>query len=220
MGVKRDNGNNPAGQGGIVWTNEKRRLGDLIPWPRNPRQIKKAEAARLAESLDDFGQVDVFALGPDNQLYNGHQRLAVWSLEHGPDYEVDVRVSSRPLSEKERERLTVLLHRGAAGSWDFDLLANEFDADELIAWGFEAYELGLGATADEWGNAFDKLPDEDRAPFQQMTFTLHDEQAEQVKAAITAAKTLGPFVDSPNENSNGNALARIAETFLTEHGQG
>jgi hypothetical protein len=143
MGVKRDNGNDPAGQGGIVWTNEKRRLGDLIPWPRNPRQIKKAEAARLAESLDDFGQVDVFALGPDNQLYNGHQRLAVWSLEHGPDYEVDVRVSSRPLSEKERERLTVLLHRGAVGSWDFDLLANEFDADELIAWGFEAGELGL-----------------------------------------------------------------------------
>ena len=143
MKQKRDNGNDPAGQGGIVWTNEKRRLGDLIPWPRNPRQIKKAEAARLAESLDDFGQVDVFALGPDNQLYNGHQRLAVWSIEHGPDYEVDVRVSNRPLSEKERERLTVLLHRGAAGSWDFDLLANEFDADELIEWGFAPYELGL-----------------------------------------------------------------------------
>ena len=53
-----------------------------------------------------------------------------------------------------------------------------------------------------------------------MTFTLHDEQAKQVKTALTAAKSLGPFVDSPNENSNGNALARIAETFLTEHGQG
>ncbi len=75
-------------------------------------------------------------------------------------------------------------------------------------------------TGDDWENAFGGLPDEDRAPFQQMTFTLHDEQAEQVKAAIAAAKALGPFVDSPNENSNGNALARIAETFITEHGQG
>jgi hypothetical protein len=75
-------------------------------------------------------------------------------------------------------------------------------------------------TGDDWENAFGGLPDEDRAPFQQMTFTLHDEQAKQVKTALTAAKSLGPFVDSPNENSNGNALVRIAETFLTEHGQG
>ena len=75
-------------------------------------------------------------------------------------------------------------------------------------------------TGEDWENAFEGLPDEDRAPFQQMTFTLHDEQAEQVKAALQAAKALGPFVDSPNENSNGNALARIVETFLTEHGQG
>lgn len=75
-------------------------------------------------------------------------------------------------------------------------------------------------TGDDWDSAFGGLPDEDRAPFQQMTFTLHDEQAEQVKAALTAAKMLGPFVDSPNENSNGNALARIAEVFITEHGQG
>ncbi len=84
-------------------------------------------------------------------------------------------------------------------------------------------ELAEGAsvpTGDDWENAFGGLPDEDRAPFQQMTFTLHDEQAKQVKTALTAAKSLGPFVDSPNENSNGNALARIAETFLTEHGQG
>ena len=132
---------------GITWTNERRRLGDLIPWPRNPRQIKRAEAARLAESLDDFGQVDVIAIGPGDTVYNGHQRLAVWSREHGPDFEVDVRVSSRPLSEKERERLTVLLHRGAAGSWDFDLLANEFDAEELIEWGFEPGELHL---APDW----------------------------------------------------------------------
>lgn len=59
-----------------------------------------------------------------------------------------------------------------------------------------------------------QLADGDREPFQQMTFTLHDEQVEQVKAAIDAAKAVGPF-DSLNENSNGNAIARICETFLT-----
>jgi hypothetical protein len=53
-----------------------------------------------------------------------------------------------------------------------------------------------------------------------MTFTLHDTQAEQVGAAMDVAKRMGQFIDSPNENGNGNALARICETFLTEHGNG
>lgn len=69
----------------------------------------------------------------------------------------------------------------------------------------------------EWGDAFGGLPEGDRAPFQQMTFTLHDEQVEQVKAAMEAAKAMGPF-DSENENSNGNALARVCETFLNGNG--
>lgn len=40
----------------ITWTNERRKLRDLIPWPRNPRQIKTDQAKRLAESFDTFGQ--------------------------------------------------------------------------------------------------------------------------------------------------------------------
>jgi hypothetical protein len=70
-------------------------------------------------------------------------------------------------------------------------------------------------TADEWADGMAKLPTEDREPIQAMTFTLHDEQAATVKRAMEAAKALGPFVDTGNENSNGNALARICETFLT-----
>jgi hypothetical protein len=61
------------------------------------------------------------------------------------------------------------------------------------------------------------LPSGDKSPYQQMTFTLHDDQTEVVKSAIEAAKKQGPFVDTQNENSNGNALARIAEAFI---GQG
>ena len=121
----------------ITWTNETRKLSDLVPWPRNPRQIRQDQAKRLNESLADFAQVETIAIGPENEVYNGHQRLNVWAAEHGPDFEVDVRVASRALSEKERERLTVLLHKGAAGEWDFDTLANEFELDELLEWGFQ-----------------------------------------------------------------------------------
>jgi len=127
----------------LIWANEKRKLSDLVPWPRNPRQIREDQAARLSESLDQFGQVDVIAIGPDGEVYNGHQRINVWAADHGANFEVDVRVASRELTEKEREKLTVFLHKGAAGEWDFDTLANEFELDELLEWGFEERDLEL-----------------------------------------------------------------------------
>lgn len=127
----------------ITWTNEIRKLRDLKPWSRNPRQINKDQAKRLAESFDEFGQVETIAIGPENEVYNGHQRLSVLLDKHGKDYEVEVRVSSRALTEKEREKLTVFLHKGAAGEWNFDMLANEFEVDELVEWGFSPEELGI-----------------------------------------------------------------------------
>jgi hypothetical protein len=128
----------------LTWTNETRKLSQLIPWPRNPRFIKEAQVKRLQESREEFGQPEPILIGPDNELYNGHQRLKSWMVKFG-DIDVDVRVSNRPLTEKEREKLTVYLHKGATGEFDFDILANEFELDDLLAWGFEPFELGLGA---------------------------------------------------------------------------
>ena len=95
------------------------------------------------------------------------------------------------------------------GEWDWDMLANEWDTDKLEDWGLD---LPIYFNdSDELGTDF-SLPEGDKAPFQQMTFTLADEQAEQIKNAIADIKqteeykyceTLG------NENSNGNALYLI-----------
>ena len=57
-----------------------------------------------------------------------------------------------------------------------------------------------------------ELSDADRPSFRQMTFTLHESQIAAVQEAIARAKAAGPF-DGPNENSNGNALARIAAAY-------
>lgn len=137
----------------ITWTNDTRRLRDLIAWERNPREINKRETERLGESLQEFGQIQTIAVGPDNEVYDGHQRKAVWSLlpQFGPDYEIDVRVASRPLSEKERQKLVVFLHKGTIGDWNFDELANSFELPELLEWGFEEAELQLDWGSDEAG---------------------------------------------------------------------
>jgi hypothetical protein len=142
----------------IQWRNEKRRLSDLIPWPRNPRQIKGAEVQRLQESLEEFGQVEPTAIGPNNELYNGHQRLKSWAAKFG-DIEIDVRVSSRPLTEKEREKLTIFLHKGTTGGWDFDALANGFEVASLVEWGFKEYELGIPGMINDPNEEWKGMPE-------------------------------------------------------------
>lgn len=123
----------------LNWSNAKRKLSDLIPWPRNPRKIGAEQTERLNNSLLEFAQVEPIAIGPNNEVYNGHQRLTAWAAEYG-DLMVDVRVASRPLTEKEREKLTVYLHQGAVGEWDFHKLT-DFDMQELKEWGFDDNEL-------------------------------------------------------------------------------
>ena len=39
----------------LTWHTEKRRLGDLIEWDKNPRQLKDHDAEHLKKSLDNFG---------------------------------------------------------------------------------------------------------------------------------------------------------------------
>jgi ParB-like chromosome segregation protein Spo0J len=109
---------------------------------------------------------------------------------------------------------------GEVAEWDDGLLGFElskFSLDDAALAGFDSEELDklagmLGVGELDAGDALGALPSGDREPFQQMTFTVHDSQAEIIKKALDDAKALGPFI-GPNENSNGNALARICEAY-------
>ena len=129
----------------ITWTNERRKLSELIPWDINPAQISEKQAERLEESLELFGQIQTLAISPSNEIYDGHQRKLVWSAsqKYGGDYEVDVRVASRELTEQERKKLVIYLRKGAVGEFDFEILANHFEIDDLLDWGFDRIELGV-----------------------------------------------------------------------------
>lgn len=125
----------------LTWTNAKRKLSDLVPWEHNPRQIDDAQRERLAHSWDEFGQVESLAIDPNNTIINGHQRKkTLEALErYGPDFEVDVRVASRVLTEKEQKKLSVLLVK-ASGDWDWTELGT-WDEVDLLAWGLEEGEF-------------------------------------------------------------------------------
>ena len=122
------------------WTPVTVSLGALKPWAANPRLSTKAQAKRILASFAKFGQVLPVAIGPDNEVYDGHQRLSALLTVHGADYEIDARRSSRPLTDDERRALVVTLHAGAVGAWNWDDLAG-WDAATLGEWGMDAQAL-------------------------------------------------------------------------------
>ena len=133
----------------LAWTTQRVQLRALMPWPRNPRRINEAQSARLLNSFEEFGQVELIAVGPNMEVYNGHQRLKVLAAKHGPDFELEARVCSRELTELEREKLTIYLHRGATGEFDLEVLLKEFDPIKLNEWGMP--DLNIPDVAeDEW----------------------------------------------------------------------
>ena len=129
----------------ITWQPCTVKLSDLRPWADNPRMSTKKQAQMLLDSWTRFGQVQTIAIGPDNEVYDGHQRLSAPLTVHGNGYTVDARRCSRALSDEERRALVVTLHAGAVGSWNWDNLAN-WDAGELQQWGFDGDTLGSWKT--------------------------------------------------------------------------
>ena len=132
----------------MKWINDYRMLSELVAWELNPRQINQDQARRLRQSLSEFGQVLPICIDPNNMIIDGHQRKEVWSMadEFGPEYVVDVRIAERELTQNEQLKLSVFLEK-AKGDWDFEMLANIGDVDDLLDWGFTERELDLNLWA-------------------------------------------------------------------------
>ena len=125
----------------------EKNVADIIPANYNPREITKKQFAEIKESVDKFGLVDplIVNIHPNrkNILVGGHQRLQViiyMGLKTAPCVEVN-------LDEKQEKELNVRLNKNQ-GQWNFDNLANFFDVDNLVDWGFDYKELNFSNVAE------------------------------------------------------------------------
>jgi len=132
----------------LEWHNEKRKISDLIPYESNPRQITEKQYSDLKKSVTKFNLAEIPAINLDNKICAGHQRLKAMTEIYGADFEIDVRVPNRKLTEKEFQEYNVRSNKNT-GEWSFDILANEFELEDLLEWGFEEFELGLKETETE-----------------------------------------------------------------------
>jgi hypothetical protein len=196
---------------------EWRSPAELAENPRNWRRHPEAQQAALAGVLAEVGWAGACLYNErTGRLIDGHLRRKV-ALDQGAA-SVPVLVGSWDEASEAKILATLdpLAGMAVPDAAALHLLIQDVQTDcpELRGMIDQMWtDVVDVAVFDAAETSAPELPSGDREPFQQMTFTLHDSQAEIVKAAIEKAKAAGPFDGSPNENSNGNALARIAEAY-------
>ena len=187
------------------------KLSEIKVNKSNPRIIKDEKFKKLIKSLEDFPKMMEFrpiVVNDDGMILGGNMRyraLLDLGYKEVPDNWVK---KASDLTDDEKRRF-IIVDNLSFGEHDWDALANEWDSEELESWGLDL--VGFDLDSDDLGTDF-TLPDGDKAPFQQMTFTLADEQAEQIKNAIADIKATEEYKYAEtmgNENSNGNALYLI-----------
>jgi hypothetical protein len=180
--------------------------------PNNPRIIKDEKFAKLKKSISEFPkmmELRPMVINSENIVLGGNMRLKALKELGYTDIPNEWIKRADELTEDETRRFIIADNVGF-GEHDWEMLANEWDTQELEDWGLEGFPFGV-EDSEEFGTDFE-LPDGDKSPFQQITFTLADEQAEQIKNAIADIKLTEEYKyceTMGNENSNGNALYLI-----------
>jgi len=176
--------------------------------PNNPRIIKDDKFKKLVTSIKEFPKmlnIRPIVVNDEMIVLGGNMRLKA-CIEAGLK-EVSIIKASELTPEQQNE--FIIKDNVGFGEWNWDDLANSWDTEQLNEWGMDLPVFFNDS--DELGTDF-SLADGDKAPFQQMTFTLADEQAIQIQNAIADIKLTDEYKYAEtmgNENSNGNALYLI-----------
>jgi hypothetical protein len=187
-------------------------INDIKANPNNPRLIKDEKFAKLVKSIKEFPEMlelRPIVVNDDMIVLGGNMRLK--ACKEAGLKQVPVIKASSLTPEQQKE--FIIKDNVGFGEWDWEMIANEWDTDQLTEWGMDL--PGFELDADKLGEDF-TLPDGDKAPFQQMTFTLADEQATVIKNAIDEIKGTDEYKYAEtmgNENSNGNALYLIVAAW-------
>lgn len=185
---------------------------DLKPYEGNTRKHAPDDIDQIKASIEADGFNDPIGIwGKDNLIVEGHGRQ-IAAIEMGLDKVPCIRLDH--LTDTQRRDYAIRHNRTAELSgWDFGKLEEEIARLEIEGVDLSGLKFDIANEAD-YDESF-QLDSGDREPFTNMSFTLANEQAEAIKAAIKIVK--GQCVETfGNENSNGNALYEVVRQWQAQ----
>lgn len=112
------------------------KLSEIKSNPNNPRVIKDDKFKKLVKSIQEFPkmlEIRPIVVNNDMVVLGGNMRLK--ACKEAGLKEVPV-IKANHLTEEEQRQFIIKDNVGF-GEWDWDMLANEWDSQELGDWGMD-----------------------------------------------------------------------------------
>ena len=166
------------------------KIEDIKSNPNNPRFIRDEKFTKLVKSIKEFPQM--LALRPiivNDQMVvlGGNMRLKA-SQEAGLK-QIPVIKANQLTSEQQRE--FIIKDNVGFGEWDWEMIANEWDAEQIEEWGLD--------TPDQWEEEEEEKEDQNHDETETLTFKLTIDQAFTIKKALEKYPING---EGPTPESN------------------
>ena len=182
-----------------------KKLKDIKQYENNPR--KNDDAVKyVAESIKEFGFKVPIVIDKEGVIVAGHTR---WKAAKSLNIKEVPCVIADDLTEQQIKAYRLADNKVSEfAEWDFNIL--NLELDELLDFDMSTFGFDIDDVVDEYGTDFD-LPDGDKSELEQITFTLHNEQAEFIKYAIGQ---IDEFTETfGNTNKNGNAIYELVKQW-------
>jgi DNA modification methylase len=133
------------------------KLTDIKSNPNNPRIIKDDKFKKLVASIKEFPQMlslRPIVVNDDMIVLGGNMRLK--ACKEAGLKEVPV-IKASDLNE-DQQKAFIIKDNVGYGEWDWDMLANEWDAEELVEWGLDVPVFDVNDLGSEEEDNYD-VPD-------------------------------------------------------------
>jgi hypothetical protein len=112
------------------------KINEIKPNPNNPRLIKDDKFRKLVKSIQEFPEMlDIrpIVVNKDNIILGGNMRYK--ACKEAGLKEIPIIIADKLTEEQQREFL--IKDNTSGGEWDWDMIANEWDTDQLEQWGLD-----------------------------------------------------------------------------------
>jgi hypothetical protein len=115
------------------------KISEIKPNPNNPRLIKDDKFAKLVKSVKEFPEmltIRPIVVNSDMIILGGNMRYK--ACKEAGLKEIPVIIAEGLTEQQQKEFL--IKDNVAGGEWDWDMLANEWESEELTEWGLDVWQ--------------------------------------------------------------------------------
>ena len=187
------------------------KIENIKPYEKNAKKHPKKQVEQIAKSIKEFGFNQPIVIDKKGVIIVGHGRYEAAKLLGLSD----VPVIEVELTEEQVKAYRLADNKLNESEWEMDLVIEELKglSEEMLD--LTGFDKDLVLNENDFGEEF-SLADGDKSNFQQITFTLANEQYDDIKNALEEIKQTDQYKHCEtfgNENSNGNAIYTIIKQW-------